>query len=251
MHRFYLPPEQCCGASLQLAGREAHHALHVLRLRQGDRLTVLDGAGHEFLCEVRRASRDTVPLAVVGKKSSPPLPCRITLLQAIPKGKLFDSIIQKATELGAFRIVPILAERVVSKLDPEETANKSGKWRQVAIEAIKQCGSPWLPQVESPLTPGQFLSRGEAFDLPLVAALESERRHPREWFREFYAAHKRLPASACVWIGPEGDLTPEEMDQIKGHGALPITLGPWVLRTETAAIYCLSILNYELQCQAA
>jgi 16S rRNA (uracil1498-N3)-methyltransferase len=251
MHRFYLPPEQCCGTSLLLAGREAHHALHVLRVRQGERVTVLDGAGHEFLCQVHDAGHDAMPLAVVEKKANLPLPCQITLLQAIPRGKLFDSIIQKATELGVFRIVPILAERVVSRLDSEDAANKSGKWRQLAIEAIKQCGSPWLPQVESPLTLGQFLSRREKFDLPLVAALEGERRHPREYFREFLATHRHLPASACVWIGPEGDFTPAEMDRIKGEGALPMTLGPFVLRTETAAAYCLSILNYELHSPAA
>jgi len=250
MHRFYLPPEQCRDTSLLLTGREAHHALHVLRVQQRERVTVLDGAGHEFLCEVQDAKCQALQLVVVGKKTASPVPCPITLLQAIPKGKLFESIIQKATELGASRIVPILSERVVSKLDPEDATSKTDKWRQIAIEAIKQCGSPWLPQVEPPLTPAQFVSRGEKFDLPFVAALEGERRHPREYFREFFATHKRVPASTCGWIGPEGDFTPEEMNRIKGEGALPITLGPLVLRAETAATYSLSILNYELHSPA-
>jgi 16S rRNA (uracil1498-N3)-methyltransferase len=246
MHRFHLPPEQCRDNSLRLTGREAHHALHVLRVRQGEQVAVLDGAGREFLCEIRNASRGDLQLAVLDTKSAPPLPCQITLLQAIPKGKLFESIIQKATELGASRIVPILAERVVTKLDDEDAAHKTGKWRQVAIEAIKQCGSPWLPRVELPQTPAQFIACGERFDLPFVAALDGERRHPREFFREFRTTHKCPPASICVWIGPEGDFTPSEINRIKGHGALPITLGPLVLRTETAATYCLSIINYEL-----
>jgi len=247
MHRFYLLPDECRTSSLCLTGREAHHALHVLRVRKGEQVIVLDGAGHEFLSEVRDGNRESLHLTVIEKKTSPPLPCAITLLQAIPKGKLFESIIQKATELGASRIVPILAGRVVTKLDDEEAAHKTDKWRQMAIEAIKQCGSPWLPQVESPVTPGQFLSRRERFDLPLVAALEGERRHPRECFREFQAAHKRLPATACVWIGPEGDFTQAELAHIKTGGAVAITLGPLVLRTETAASYCLAFINYELQ----
>lgn len=246
MHRFYLPPDQCRTAVLHLTGREAHHALHVLRVREGEKVTVLDGDGHELFCQVGTASRDTVQLEVVEKKSHSALPCRITLLQAIPKGKLFESIVQKATELGAFRIVPILSERVVSKLDGQEAAHKTDKWRQVAIEAIKQCGSAWLPQVELPLTPAGFLSRGEKFDLPLVAALEDERRHPRDYFADFQAQHNRRPASVCIWIGPEGDFTQEEMKSIKTAGALPITLGNLVLRSETAAIYCLSVLNCEL-----
>lgn len=247
MHRFYLPPEQCRGSALCLTGREAHHALHVLRLRVGERTTTVDGAGQELVCEVRATERQAVHLSIVERKSHAAPNCRITLLQAIPKGKLFEAIVQKATELGAFRIVPLITERVVSKFDRDEAADKAEKWRQVAVEAIKQCGSPWLPQVELPQTPVAFLSHQEHFELPLVAALTGESRRPRDYFREFGSREGRLPASLCVWIGPEGDFTPQEMERIKTSGARPITLGPRVLRTETAAIYCLSILSYELQ----
>jgi 16S rRNA (uracil1498-N3)-methyltransferase len=191
-----------------------------------------------------------VQLAVVHQNFVPTPPHQISLLQAIPKSKLFEAIVQKATELGVSRIVPILSERVVAHLDEEDGAQKADKWRQVAVEAIKQCGSPWLPQIELPVTPKQFLARKEKFELPLVASLQSDRRHPRECFREFQSEHGRLPASVCVWIGPEGDFTPAEINAIKAEGALPITLGRLVLRTETAAVYCLSVLNYELQATA-
>jgi len=250
MHRFYLAPDQCREPSLRLADREARHAIHVLRLRRGERVAVLDGAGNEFLCEVKNLEREAVQLAVVHQQFVPPLPCQVTLLQAIPKGKLFESIIQKATELGVARIVPILSERVVAQLDEETRPQKADKWRHVAVEAIKQCGSPWLPQIESPVTPKQFLARKEKIELPLIASLQDDRRHPRECFREFQAAHGRMPDSVCVWIGPEGDFTPAEINAIKTEGALPITLGRLVLRSETAAVYCLSILNYELQSSA-
>jgi 16S rRNA (uracil1498-N3)-methyltransferase len=175
------------------------------------------------------------------------LPSQITLLQAVPKGKIMEAIIQKATELGAFRIVPVLSERVVAQVDDEDAARKVAKWRLVAAEAIKQCGSAWLPHVELPLTPDQFLARKENFELALIASLESGSRQARECFREFHAKHGRMPQSVCVWIGPEGDFTPAETQAIKSAGVLPITLGQLVLRTETAAIYCLSVLNYELQ----
>ena len=247
MHRFYLSPEQCRDSTLRLADREAHHAIHVLRVRRGERIALLDGAGHEFLCEIQDLGRGAVQLSIVQQNFVPPLPCQITLLQAIPKGKLFESIIQKTTELGVARVVPVLSERVVVRVDDEDSAQKTEKWRQVAVEAIKQCGSPWLPQIEPPVTPKQFLARKEKFELPLVASLQSDRRHPRECVREFKAAHGRLPASVCVWIGPEGDFTPAEINAIKAEGAQPITLGRLVLRSETAAIYCLSVLNYELQ----
>ncbi len=247
MHRFYLPPGQCKDKTLILTEGEAHHALHVLRVRHGERLMVLDGAGQELLCEVEKSESGHLKLTVVQRNSVAPLPYQITLIQAIPKGKIIESIIQKATELGAHRIVPLLSDRVVTQLDDESAAAKAEKWRLTAIEAIKQCGSAWLPQVDAPMTPKAYLARGDKFELPLVASLQSDCRHPREYFRTFHAEKQRLPKSVCVWVGPEGDFTPAEMSAIKSAGALPITLGRLVLRSETAAVYALSVLNYELQ----
>lgn len=243
MHRFYLPPESSSqGDEIFLTGREAHHALHVLRVRRGERVTVLDGIGHEMLCDVQESDRDKIRLCVRERKNAAPLPCQITLLQALPKGKLIESIIQKATELGAARIVPLLSERVVVHLKDKETGRKAAKWQLVAIEAMKQCGAPWLPRVEEAVTPEDFLARKENFNLALVGSLQPDAKHPRE-----YLQSPQRPKSAAIWIGPEGDFTPGEIDAIKASGAKPITLGPLVLRTETAATYCLSILNYELR----
>ncbi len=247
MHRFYLPPSKCHDSVLTLSNAEAHHALRVLRLRRGDRAAILDGAGHEYLCEATEVTQDTVALAVRQKNTVPPLPYQVTLLQAIPKGKIMETIVQKATELGAARIVPLLSERVAVHLDDGTSAEKVEKWGLNAIEAIKQCGSAWLPEIEMPVTPKAFLAREEKFELPLIASLQPDSRHPRELFKAFYAEHARLPKSVCVWVGPEGDFTPAEVSAAKSAGALPITLGRLVLRSETAAVYCLSILNYESQ----
>jgi 16S rRNA (uracil1498-N3)-methyltransferase len=246
MHRFYLPPERCVGNTLRLDGREAHHALHVLRLKRGDAVTVLDGAGREFFCSVENTTRDSLALVVNETKSTPPLPCAITLLQAVPKGKIIESIIQKSVELGAHRIVPILSERVVSQLDEDDAEKKQEKWQQVAIEAIKQCGAAWLPRVETPMAIQPFIARAEQFDLLLVGSLQPERRHPREVLREFELKQGCRPQSIGVWIGPEGDFSLAELKAIQSAGAQPISLGNLTLRVETATIYCLSFLNYEL-----
>ena len=251
MHRFYLSPELCRADALDLTGREAHHAIHVLRVRTGERVTLLDGAGTELRCEVTHEKRDTLALRVLERITAAPLPCAITLLQAVPKGKIIESIIQKATELGVAHIVPILSERVVMQLDRDSAESKAEKWQQIAVEAIKQCGSPWLPKVEAPITPEKFLARHESFELPLLGCLEPESRHPREWFQEFLRDNQRLPQSACVWIGPEGDFSAEEYRLIKAAGARPMTLGRLVLRVETAATYALSVVNYELDAEAA
>jgi 16S rRNA (uracil1498-N3)-methyltransferase len=247
MHRFYLPPRQCQGATLTLAGAEAHHAVDVLRLKMGEQVVILDGSGHEFLCSVRAVDRKAVTLAVEQTHSSPTPSCRVTLVQSIPKGKLLETIIQKATELGAFRIIPLLSQRGATRLEDEAARHKAEKWQHAAIEAIKQCGQRWLPQVEAPVTLPALLARRETFDLSLVGSLQSNARHPRDYFRSFQTAAKGRPATLCLWIGPEGDFTDSELEAIRDAGAQPISLGPLVLRCDTAALYTLSIVSYELQ----
>ncbi len=248
MHRFFLPSQNApFGPALRLDEREAHHAVGVLRIRPGERVTVLDGAGREYLCEVKTAARRDVELRVVQKIDHAPLPGQITLAQAILKGKAMDLVIQKATELGVTRLVPIMSERSVSQIDRDQAADKVDKWRDTAVEAMKQSGWPWLPRIDTPVTPQAFLAGREQFDLTFIASLQPDARHPRRYFTAFQAEHKRSPQSICVWVGPEGDFTPAEINTVKSAGALPITLGKSVLRSETAAIYCLSTFNYELQ----
>jgi 16S rRNA (uracil1498-N3)-methyltransferase len=231
---------------LLLEDREAHHAVDVLRLSRGERALVLDGAGQELLCEIAQAERGRVRLKVVQRRQVPPWPHEITLLQAIPKGRIIEDIIEKATELGVRRVVPLLSERVVMRLDAEETRARTARWQQTAIEAVKQCGNAWLPRIELPIAPEAFIGRREPFDLAIVGSLADAPCHLRTRIVDFTRRQQRLPRSVCVWIGPEGDLTPAELEMARTSGALPVSLGRLVLRCETAAIYCLSVLNHEL-----
>jgi 16S rRNA (uracil1498-N3)-methyltransferase len=247
MHRFFLSPEQCRGAELVLRDAEAHHAAHVIRVRVGERVIVLDGVGGEYLCEVKRLSNAQAHLVVAQRNRIPPLPYRLTLIQAMTKGKAMDTIVQKATELGAARLVSIVSERTVSQPDEEGAGHKVARWRGAAVEACKQCGSAWLPQIDPPQKLTAFLAKTERFDLTLLATLQADARHPREHVEAYLAERKTLPEEVAVWVGPEGDFTPAEINLIRATGAWPITLGQLVLRSETAAIYCLSVLNYELQ----
>jgi 16S rRNA (uracil1498-N3)-methyltransferase len=248
MHRFYLPPEQCRGTSLVLTGDEAHHATRVLRLGPGGRVCVLDGAGQELLCQLGPCRRDEVELAVLERRSHPAPLCSITLIQAIPKGKLFESIVQKSTELGVARVVPLLTERTVPQFSGA-SEHKSGKWQRVAVEAVKQCGCAWLPKVEAPITLVQALAWAKDVELPLIASLQPGSKHPREHFLDFQTRSQRPPRSVSLWIGPEGDFTPAETELLLKAGVLPITLGPLVLRTDTATNYTLSVVNYEIAWQ--
>lgn len=245
MHRFYLPPSECQPDSLTLPEREAHHASAVLRLTAGDTVTVLDGAGTELRCEITAADRRAVTLRVCERLSHPAPLCEITLRQAVPKGRTMEDIIEKAVELGARRIVPLLTERTVVKLDALEAEAKREKWQLGAIEALKQCGAAWLPEVATPATLATLLKDPPPVELALVGSLQPERRHPRECFAEFRARHGRAPRSVALWVGPEGDFTRDEVAAICASGAQPITLGALVLRCDTAAAYCLAMAGYE------
>jgi 16S rRNA (uracil1498-N3)-methyltransferase len=247
MHRFFVEPRHARGALLTLSERESHHATKVLRIQKGERVVVLDGAGSELLCQVDDIARDEVKLRVYQRNSIPPLPYQITLLQAIPKGKTMETIVQKAAELGAHRVIPLLADRSVPHLDDEKIETKLEKWNAISIDSIKQCGSAWLPKIEPSLKPSAFLAASERPELSLIATLQPDAKHPRIHFHDFAHEKKRGPKSIFVWVGPEGDFTPAEINAIRSSGALPITLGQLILRSETAAIYCLSVLNYELQ----
>lgn len=246
MRRFYLPPHQCQSALLTLTGGEARHAAEVLRIRPGEDASILDGEGREFVCRVEKVDRKKIELAILQTNASPAPACRITLVQAIPKGKILESIIQKATELGIWRVIPLLSERVTTHLEGDSVERKAEKWRQTAVEAIKQCGQRWLPKVEPPIGLPALLLRSEPFDVALLGSLQNGARHPREYFSEYEREQRRRPASVVAWIGPEGDFSPGEVDAIEKSGARPITLGPLILRSETAAVYTLSIISYEL-----
>src|SRR5213078_164379 len=150
MHRFYIAPEDWNPDSLVLAGAEAHHARDVLRLQPAGRVVVFNGRGHAITAEIAKVSRDEILLRKMHEARLPPLPCRITLAQAIPKGKKMDLIVQKAVEIGAAEIAPLISERTIVDLDAKEAELKRAKWEQIAIEAAKQCGQNWLPAVQLP-----------------------------------------------------------------------------------------------------
>ena len=248
VHRFHIPPHLWNPDHLALDEAESHHCAEVLRLRQGDRVVVFNGAGTEVTAEISLLSKREVGLRALITHTTPPPAAVLTLAQAVPKGKNMDLVIQKATELGAADIVPLLSERTVVRLDEREAAEKQEKWQRIAVEACKQCGQNHLPRVRRPVTPEKFFAQQPAQDLLLIAAIEPGARRLKELLAEWRAIHsgRANPASVLVLVGPEGDFTPAEVGLAKSRGCLPLSLGPVILRTETAAIYCLSTLAHEL-----
>lgn len=247
MHRFFLDPSKTRDTTMILEGAEAHHALHVLRLRPGERVTVLDGVGGRTLAQVTRMDRATVSLCVLEQHQCARPTFGVTLFQATTKPKSMDLIIQKGTELGLGRLVPVITDRVVVRLDSSDAAKRLGKWRQLAIEALKQSGNVWLPTI-APVTRFEEAVRElDQSDLSLVGVIDPGADSVRQVMGRFTAKHGRAPSKAALWVGPEGDFSSAELATLHDRGVRAISFGHPVLRSETAAIAGVAILNEELR----
>ncbi len=236
MARFYLPPASW-GDAPALTGDEARHLSQVLRMKVGEGIIVFDGLGQRAAAEILSISRERVSLKF-GERlpSRRPLPA-ITLAQAIPKGKNMDLIVQKSVELGIAVIQPLITRFTV--VQPGE--GKSEKWRRNALEACKQCGQDWLPEIAEPMTFASWIeTQSTQRGLKLIASLANGARPLRD------ILHNHPDTIQATWlVGPEGDFSPEETSVALGAGFLPVSLGSIVLRVETATLFGLSALRYE------
>src|SRR5437764_3964240 len=213
MHRFYIAPEQWNPDAPTLAGAEAHHARDVLRMNCGEKLVVFDGRGREMTAEIVDLGSREIQLRKLHEADTPPLRCRIVLAQAIPKGKNMELIVQKAVEIGAAEIAPIISDRTIVHVDSESAAQKQSKWQQIAVEAAKQCGQNWLPHVHAPRKLSELFSvaAAESFDLQLIGSLQPGAQHLKKVLADYLNEHQRRLRSVLMLVGPEGDFTPAEL----------------------------------------
>jgi 16S rRNA (uracil1498-N3)-methyltransferase len=248
--RAYAPHAPADAAEIRLEPEESHHLVAVNRCQRGDPVVAFDGRGREWRCECLDPAKGAALLRVFSTMQATPLPHAITLAQALPKGATMDEIVRQATELGAARIVPLVTERTQVHLDDGRAAKKVEKWRTTAIEAAKQCGNPWVPEIVP-------LQRLEAYlpaavqehDLRLVASLHAGAKPLRGIIAHWRDKHGRLPQRVLWLVGPEGDFSPAEMTACIMAGCAPVSLGPLVLRCDTAAVAALSVIAHELDAE--
>jgi len=248
MHRCYVNPAEWNESEMFLAADEEHHLLDVLRGKLGDTVAVFDGKGKEaraVISEGRSRKTDQKQHKIIlkvlsdGKAGKPWL--SLTLIQALPKGKRMDLIVEKAVELGVTEIIPVISARTIIRLDAAARKERSERWQRLALSASRQCGTSWVPDVRLVCDYSAALQNRSDFDLLLVGSLGSDARPLHDVLNE--AGRK---TKAGLIIGPEGDLTQAENKEAVDAGATPVSFGKLVLRVETAALYGLSVLAYEL-----
>ena len=234
MRRLFLPPERLTAQRLILDGDEHQHLGRVLRARPGDQVVVFDGRGNEFDAEVVAAGRDTTELALGARRAALAATVRITLLQSVARGERMDWIVQKTCELGVARIVPVLTSRVVAR--PAGSPTRRARWEKIAREAARQSGRADVPEVSEPISLGRALAESDPQDLRL-ALWEVSRGQPLR------KALPSTPRPTTVLVGPEGGFSDDEIAAAKAAGFQIVTLGPRILRVETAALVAVTLVQ--------
>ena len=243
MSRFYTNKENVQGKIITISGDEAHHILNVMRLTDGDKIIIFDGTGseyHSFIKESNPKSKNLVCEIIQTKRPLKETLPKVTLAQAVPKKTKMDYIVEKATELGVFEIIPIISDRTIVRPDGVSSSKKVDRWNKLAITASKQCGRVSIPIVRDFTMYKDILTKLDSYDLILMAHLEEGTFPLKEAIKEF------TNGNILVFIGPEGDFTEEENKGLKYENCKFVSLGNRVLKSDTAGLFMLSALVYEL-----
>ena len=241
MRRFFVRPEDVGEHALHLRGDEADHLARVLRLGPGVQVGVFDGRGHEYVALVERVETDGVVCRILRQAEvQPTQTVSITLGQGLPKAEKFAWVIQKTTELGVSEIVPLITARVIPHISLSHVPTKVARWQKLAREACKQSGRATVPHLWPPTPLETFFASCHSAELKLVLWEDEDRRS----LRTVLTASERV-ASVAVLVGPEGGLTPQEVACGEAYGFMTVGLGKWTLRTETAGVVAVALLQYQ------
>jgi len=244
MPRLFVFEKLAIGDEIVIAGEEAHHIIRVLRLGPGHSVSISDGKSVESLGVISDIDiRDTkIKIRILDQNKSKETKPFITLLQALPKGEKFDWIIQKSTELGVSKIIPVITQRTIVNILPSKLERRMERWNKIAIEAAKQSLRMDIPQIGELSTFDASLREVEKHRLSIIPWEQEKELSIRKALKSIDGTVTKV----AVFIGPEGGFSPEEVKKAKEMGAVSVSLGPRILRTETAAIAVCSILMYEL-----
>ena len=244
MPRFFIEPSQVRENRIVIQGNDVNHIKNVLRMRPGDELPLSDGQGTDYFCRILSMERDQICLSIENSwKSYVELPVKLYLFQGLPKADKMEFIIQKAVELGVYEIIPVRTKRVIVKLDEKKETKKIARWQQIAEGGAKQSGRGIIPEIKPVMGFSEALAYAGNLEGVLIPY---EKAEGIDKTRKMIAGLKGKK-SVGIFIGPEGGFDEAEVEAAMAAGALPVTLGKRILRTETAGLAMLSVLMFEFE----
>jgi len=244
MHRFFISGENLCGGQVVLSGRQAHQIRNVLRMAPGDQIIVLDNTGYEYVAAITDVARQRAVGRIMDKQPAQGEPrTQITLYQALLAREKFEWVLQKCTEVGVTRFVPVVTQRTIVRRADTITPHRLARWKGIVTEAAEQSGRGRIPQLECPVKLADALAGLRAFDRCLIASPQAVSRT----LRELLQAGGSGPAAIALLIGPEGGFSDEEITAACEKGAVAMSLGKRILRTETAAVVASALILYEME----
>lgn len=239
MRRFFVPPGAIAGREVALPPDMARRLAKVLRLQRGDHVVLADGAGRDYEVELREVSARAASAFVVGERPSPAEPSlTLVLYQSLVRPQRFDLVLEKGTEIGVSRFVPLLSGR--AQVRTQAASQRAQRWRRIVTEAAEQCGRGRVPAVDPPAPFEEAVRTGRGLRL---IPWESERS---QGLRSYLRALEERPATVSLIIGPEGGFAQEEVELARRAGCVPVSLGPRILRSETAGIVAAALVMHEL-----
>lgn len=249
MPRFFVNKDRICDGYVTLEGTDAHHVARSLRMAAGEHITVCDPDGVEYDCELTDFEGDSAVRAKIlsFERSLAEPPFRVTLYQALPKGDKLDSIIQKAVECGACRVVPFESAHCVVRVKAEAEEKKTERRARIALEAAKQCGRGMIPSVGRTVSFEEMLREAADADLALFCYEDERGQTLRDVLDRFADTRATGMPSVSVVVGSEGGFSHEEALAARAAGLLLVGLGKRILRTETAGAFVLSALVFRLE----
>lgn len=240
MPRFFVDREQISDNYISINGEDVKHIKKVLRLREGEKIEVCDGCGEDFECKIESLSDDVVRAEIIKRyPNTAEAPIEIRVYQGMPKNDKMDYIVRKCVELGVCRIVPVITKRAVSI--PRDAEKKTARWQRIADEAAKQCGRGVLPRVENTISFSDAIKAMSDENAVSIMPYECEKEGSLSALLKSTDKKK-----INVFIGPEGGFDESEAEKARAAGIATVTLGPRILRTETAPLAVCSAIMYEL-----
>ena len=243
MPRFFVSPDKVGEENISVTGDDARHIARALRLAVGDEITVSDGEGTDFFCRLLRIRDEECTAEIISRAPSvaePPL--EITLYMAYPKADKLEIVVQKAVELGASVIVPFESQRCIKRPAAERAEKIGARLQRIAVEAAKQCGRGRLPSVLGAVSFDALVRRMDV-DTPVLFCYEGGGTMPIKEVLD----QMEMPKKLGVIVGSEGGFSPDEAERLISAGAIPVGLGPRILRCETAPAYALSAISYKFE----